>query len=261
MSNVSIIERRTMIERGKRDIQNGTYIEHTPFRLWDSDTTRNLGTGCLTQQRNVLKRFKELSKGDQEDFARHTEAYRKFSALIPLRQKQHDATFLQPQELDGKPPEIIMQLERMNEAEHGETRRKLQMEISDYEEQLILLTEKISIIQRRILRLQEEFYNLIEIIENKFDELMAIYDAAARRVYHRIKLPTDPPMPTEPPTVSKQRQAGILKTKRGEYLMNEGLFITPLNASQPTMTAMPSSSPDYAQLMAAIDIDEDLDLA
>jgi len=227
--------------------------------MWISDPINSSALKCQTQQQRLLKKYKEKTKDDMEAYAKLSEDFEESKSLILLKQERLAATYqLSRPEMEVEPEGIREQLESYNRVDNYDTRRKLEKEIANLEERLIQLTKSINIIQRRIYRIQEEFYNLIVLIENKCDMLMSIYDASARKVYNKEKLPADPSMPTEPPTVKKLRQAGLLNHNKAEW--TEGMLTAPLRTKQAGLSALPTNSPNYAQLLAAYDIDEELDI-
>jgi len=258
MIRLSPIERQKMIRYGGRDIRNRTYTDHSKqvhIHIWISDAILSLGHKCQTQQQRLAKRFKELTRGDQEAYARHSEEYRKSVSLIELKKKRLDETY-EPHlpGTEDEPEEVRMQLDAFDRADNEKTRRELKKDIESLEERLIQLTEALNVIERRVRSLQEDLYNLMVMIEHKFDTLMSVYHGAARKVYCKEKLTKDPPMPEEPPTVEKLRQAGLVAFNVGEWA--HGLLLAQLSADQPDQPALLHRTANNAQLPAPQDIDD-----
>jgi len=258
MSNASTLERSKAKKSAARDIQNRIWEQRPTFWWWEADYLISTANFYQTQQQNVAKKVKNESEPDQETLANHIEDYRKSEALIPLKQKQYEATFPAEQTFIGKTSEEIRCIWDFNEADYAKKRQELQDEISRLEENLVYLNEKINVIKHRLSRLQEKAYNDMGIIENKCNTLLAVYDDKARKTYIKIKLPTDPFIPIEPPTMSRLRQVGLLNYNKGDYMMSDAFLITTLDTSHSILSAPYKTLSNHAQLSTSTDIDENL---
>jgi len=241
-SKPNMVEKIGAKSAGKGDMKGRVYGPSKDFDMWTSTYTTTTGKECQTKEQQQLDKYLATNNKDIEKLSESVESYKEGESLIALKQREHDDAKFQLNR-----PELTDEQRKILAAKSAPFIKGCLDEIARREKELIELKKQINIILRRLLKVEAELLNLIQIIENKYDQLLAIYDGAARRVYNETEPEGGLVMPPEAPTVQKMRNIGLVPSRI------EGLGIASLlqNFDIRSMLNPPSDDPPNPPALSA----------